>query len=66
MQVTINGEVQEIADGLTISLLIASLGIDQSQVAVEKNGDIIPKSTHANTAVEHGDAIEIVRFIGGG
>ena len=66
MQVTINGETKEITSGLNIATLMAELGIEPGQVAVEKNGEIVPKSTHVDTQVETGDTIEIVRFIGGG
>lgn len=66
MQVTINGESKEISEGLTISTLIGELGVDPTQVAVEKNGEIVPKSTHAATPIAQGDTLEIVRFIGGG
>jgi len=66
MQVTINGETKEIASGLNIATLMAELGIEPGQVAVEKNGEIVPKSTHVDTQVNMGDTIEIVRFIGGG
>ena len=66
MQVTINGERKEIGKQLTISGLIAELGIDPTLVAVEQNGEIVPKSIHANTPVTEGDTLELVRFIGGG
>ena len=66
MQVTINGETKEIAEGLNVATLMAELGVEPGQVAVEKNGEIVPKSTHAKAPIESGDSIEIVRFIGGG
>lgn len=66
MHITVNGERRDIVDGLTIAQLIVELGIEPSQVAVEQNGHIVPKSTHSSTPVAEGDVIEMVRFIGGG
>lgn len=66
MQVHINGEAKEVNDGLTIGELLTSLGLDRELVAVERNQKIVPRAEHGNTALREGDAIEIVRFVGGG
>lgn len=66
MQVSINGEAKTLESGVTIAALIESLGVQTSQVAVEQNGEIVPKSKHADTPCAEGDVIELVRFIGGG
>lgn len=66
MNITINGEQKNIASGISISALVASLGIAPSQIAVEVNGAIVPKSTHESAMLSEGDKVEIVRFIGGG
>jgi len=65
MQLTINGEKKEIK-AATVADLLASLGIDSDQVAVECNLEIVPKSRWHTAALAGGDAIEIVEFIGGG
>ncbi len=66
MNIHINGEQKKIEAGTSISALIAVLGIAPSQIAVELNGTIAPKSAHGTTQLSEGDRVEIVRFIGGG
>ena len=57
---------RELAAGLTVTALLAHLGIDTRKVAVERNLEIVPKSAFATTEVMDGDRLEIVHFIGGG
>lgn len=66
MQVVINGEPREIADGVTITALLTSLGIDLRRVAVELNEQVVPKARHAETSLAPNDRLEIVTFVGGG
>lgn len=66
MQLTVNGEPRSCDDGLTVEALLTSIGLDPRKVAVERNREIVPKSTFATTALADGDVIEIVHFIGGG
>jgi thiamine biosynthesis protein ThiS len=66
MQVTINGESRALAAGLTVADLLRELGLDGRKVAVERNLEIVPKSTFAATHLSEGDRLEIVHFIGGG
>lgn len=66
MQIRINGQAQKIRDGLTVASLLDELNADIRQVAVEKNGIIVPRSTFAATAILEGDVIELVEFVGGG
>ncbi len=67
MQITINGEPHTLdADGLSITELLQRLNVDVTQVAVEKNLEIIPKSRYEQESVAAGDAIELVEFVGGG
>jgi len=65
MQVTINGELRDIATQ-TMQQLLESLGIDPRKVAVERNAVILPKAEYMTTPVVAGDRIEIVHFVGGG
>jgi len=66
MTLTINGEDRSF-DGLTtIASLVIALGLDVRKVAVERNLEIVPRSTYAATPVADGDRIEIVAFVGGG
>ncbi|WP_420432737.1 sulfur carrier protein ThiS [Hyphobacterium sp.] len=66
MKLTINGEMREYADGLTISGLVTALGLHPRKVAVERNLEVVPKSLHPETVLADGDKIEIVQFVGGG
>ena len=62
----INGEVRHFPDPLTVAGLIDQLGYTGKRIAVEKNGEIVPKSQHATTALATGDQLEIVVAVGGG
>ena len=42
------------------------MGYDPARVAVERNGDIVPKAQYSATTLADGDVVEIVRFVGGG
>lgn len=66
MRLLLNGEERDLTDVVTIADLVASLGLDARKVAVERNLEIAPRSTYADTALADGDRIEIVTFIGGG
>ncbi len=66
MTVTINGEVRDVPDGLTVAVLLRHLGLVADRVAVERNLEILPRSRWDDTAVEPGDRFEIVHFVGGG
>jgi thiamine biosynthesis protein ThiS len=66
MIITINGEKKEFTENLTFSTLLSELGVDARKVAVERNLNIVPRTTYAQTAVNDGDEIEIIKFIGGG
>lgn len=66
MQITVNGETVDIADGATLTSLIEQLGLNPKKVAVERNLEIAPKSLYAEIGLAEGDRIEIVQFVGGG
>jgi sulfur carrier protein len=66
MQITLNGEAVETADGSTIETLLTQLGIGRERVAVELNADIVPKAGYEKQLLSDGDKIEIVHFVGGG
>jgi sulfur carrier protein len=66
MRVTVNGEVREVRSGATVRELIELLGLEGGPVAVERNGDVVPRAEHAKTALSDGDTVEIVHFVGGG
>ena len=65
LDITINGEPRRIGAG-SIADMVRALGLDPAKVAVERNLEIVPRSTLANVAVADGDTFEIVHFVGGG
>ena len=66
MRVTVNGEAHEVPAELTVRGLIELLDLSGGPVAVERNGDVVPRAEHVATALADGDVIEIVHFVGGG
>jgi len=66
LEIKINGESRLFAEALTVAGLIDQLGYTGKRIAVERNGEIVPKSQHATTALATGDQLEIVVAVGGG
>lgn len=66
ISVFINGQPAELSQPMTVAALLESRGLAGKRVAVERNGEIVPKSQHAQVAVAPGDRIEIVVAVGGG
>ena len=62
----LNGDLRRVNVGATIAEMLAELGLDARKVAVERNLEIVPRSTLADITVEDGDDFEIVTFVGGG
>ncbi len=63
--VKINGQEADAA-GTTVAEYLKTTNYNTVRVAVERNGDIVPKSQYETTFIEDGDLIEIVGFVGGG
>jgi len=66
MNLTINGESKKFEASLSLEQLLGQIGLDGTKVAVERNREIVPKSTYKQTMLSDGDNLEIVHFIGGG
>ena len=66
LRLTVNGESTECRRGTTVTALLASMDTAGKRVAVERNGEIVPRSQHATTVLEAGDRLEIVIAVGGG
>ncbi|MGE5306305.1 MAG: sulfur carrier protein ThiS [Alphaproteobacteria bacterium] len=64
--ITINGERQEIVDGLSIAQLLEQLNIRASRVVIELNRDIVSRERYGSAILKEGDTLEIVHFVGGG
>ena len=63
--VKINGEELNIA-GKTVAEYLATTNYDPKRIAVERNGDIVPKAQYGETVLKDGDSVEVVSFVGGG
>jgi len=66
MQITVNGEQREVADGLTAEQLVADMQITGQRIAMEVNLEIVPRSSYAEHTLNKGDRVEIVHAVGGG
>lgn len=66
MKITVNGETVEVDAQCSVAGLLKQLGLGEKRVAVERNGELVPKSLHVSEVVSEGDRIEIVQAIGGG
>lgn len=66
MNVVVNGDACEVADGTTIAALLDELGVDRRYVAVERNRAIVPRAEHGDTVLADGDRVEVVTMVGGG
>jgi sulfur carrier protein len=66
IHVTVNGTAHRFEQPLEIAALLARLELAGKKVAVERNGEIVPRSAHARTLLADGDALEIVVAVGGG
>lgn len=66
MRVTINGEAREFPAPIPLLQLLETLGLDPRKIALERNLEIVPRSSYPVTDVADGDQLEIVHFIGGG
>ena len=66
MDIVLNGEPRSLSRPLTVLELLQGEGLGERRVAVEVNGEIVPRSRHAGQPLQQGDRIEIVHALGGG
>ncbi len=66
ISIRVNGEHKRVKDGVTLAELASELGLVPEKVAVERNMEVVPRSTLKDVRVEDGDELEIVHFVGGG
>ena len=66
IHVTVNGQAHRFESPLDLDALLAVLQLAGKKIAVERNGEIVPKSAHARTLLADGDELEIVVAVGGG
>jgi sulfur carrier protein len=66
MQIELNGQPCEIANGTTVAMLLDELELDPRSLAVERNRELVPRGEHAGALLAEGDCIEVVTLVGGG
>jgi len=66
MNIQLNGRPYDVTSSCSVADLIKSLGYAGKRIAVEHNGEIVPKSRHADVFLSEGDQIEVVVAVGGG
>ena len=66
IQIIVNGAARRLEAQLDVASLLRKLDMAGKKVAVERNGEIVPKSAHASTSILDGDRLEIVVAVGGG
>lgn len=66
MKITLNGQEKVIKNVENVNDLVTSLKIDIKKIAIEKNMEIVPRSSFKKESIKEGDEIEIIHFIGGG
>jgi sulfur carrier protein len=64
--ITVNGERREFESALHLTQLIERLGLTGKRIAIERNGEIVPRSAFAANSIADGDKLEIVVAVGGG
>ena len=64
--ISVNGQHRRVRKGMTVAELALELGLEPTKVAVERNLEVVPRSTLEEVQVRDGDAFEIVHFVGGG
>lgn len=66
LSIVLNGSSCQCTDRATLADLLRELALEGKRVAVERNGEIVPKSRHGDILLADGDRIEVVRAVGGG
>ena len=66
MELSLNGEHRRFPEPLTVAALVETLGYAGKRIAVERNGEIVPRGRHADVVLTDGDRLEIVVAVGGG
>lgn len=67
MEIQINGDCYDnLPDGMSLSALLLHLQLPREKIAIERNLEIVPKSSYDQQVLADGDKLEIIHFIGGG
>jgi sulfur carrier protein len=66
IEISVNGSTKHYEHSLAISELLERMALTGKKIAVERNGEIVPRGAHGSTLIAHGDRLEIVVAVGGG
>jgi len=66
IRLSVNGQSRHLDSSVNIARLLESMQLVGKRVAVERNGEIVPRGLHGDTVLENGDQLEIVVAVGGG
>jgi len=66
MEITVNAQTRQVPEQLTVAALLEQLGLGGRPLAVEVNGEVVPRQRHAERRLASGDRVEIVTLVGGG
>lgn len=64
--ITLNGAEMEVDAGQTLGQLVDARGLERRMIAIEYNGEIIPRLDYDDTPINEGDVLEVVHMVGGG
>jgi thiazole synthase len=66
ISIKLNGEERSLPRPMSVAALLAEFKLEAKKIAVERNLEIVPRSSYDTVTVDNGDRLEIVRFVGGG
>ncbi len=66
MKATINGELRDLPDGLTVGRLLETLGSPRDGIAVARNQRVVRRAEYDSDRIGEGDRVEIIKAVAGG
>lgn len=66
MEIIVNGEVTTCEEGISLEVWVEQMKYDKRKIAIEVNGDIVPKAEYTSCILGPADKLEVVTFVGGG
>lgn len=66
IEITVNGRHEQIQSEMSVEQLLDTVDVPPNYLAVEVNGDVVPRENYADKVVRAGDEVEVVTLVGGG
>lgn len=66
LTLSLNGEAVHLDESVNLTVLLEQQGFESQKIAAAINGEFVPRSQYANTAVRDGDQVDIIQAVGGG